>query len=183
MCAGRSAGGSPQPTGRPGGRASRGSGLRAGAAGCAEQARGGPDFCRFQFQIRTCWGRHFVRCPSLSFSPVAATPSSPRSVATRDRGCAGCPEARSHACTPSWLRVCLSPAPPQSTSLIPSRSPRLSLARFFLELGGLSPPGASRTNWTSGSLGFSRRYAAPGLAILGRWVRAREVLSCPPGAG
>lgn len=90
MCEGRSAGGNPQPTGRPPGgegRTSGKSGLRAGAARCAEQARGGPDFCRFQFQIRTCWGRHFVRCSSLSFSPVAATPSSPRSVRRPDPGC------------------------------------------------------------------------------------------------
>lgn len=33
------------------------------------------------------------------------------------------------------------------------------------------------------SLGFSRRYAAPGPAILPQWVWAGAARSCPPGAG
>lgn len=75
-----------------------------------------------------------MRCPSLSFYSGGGCHSLlPRSVRRLDPGCSGYPEARSHACTPSRVRVCLSPFPPAEHRPDPKS---VSRAEFGLVLPG-----------------------------------------------
>lgn len=125
MCADRSAGGSPQPTGRPWGQTSSVPGHRAGAVGCAEQA---PREVRISAPTNSksgpVGGVTLRGVPCYPLVPRLPLPP-PRGSAGRAGGLRGAPKALSHACTPSPCRLSLYPAPPQNTSLILSPSPGL----------------------------------------------------------
>lgn len=110
---------------------------------------------RFQFKIRTCWGRHFERV-SLAPSYSRRYHSLLSEVAPARSGQCG---ARSHARTPSRSSSSLLPLPaprprlppPPLRTGLPSQSPRRELDLVLprgLELSGRrSQPGALWSQW------------------------------------